>query len=619
MAAVAWQKRAVVALIIYIIYCGFHPLVFAGQGSVAVAADELAERGEQLRRNANASGAAEAFRRALDFQPSNLRALLGLARLSRAELDYSAAVRFVDHALKSHPDSAAALIEYAHIYLAAEDAGRARIFLDRALRLDPQSEAANTGLAEADLLDRNYEPARARLSIWLASNPPSARARTVLARALLELNRIAEAGVQAGRAIELDPYDAEAHHTLAFIKASERNADEARTLARRAVSLDPFNAAARRLFSQYIDGQAGYRQEVSGAALKHYERGREFKRQGRAAEAIGALEAALALEPGYYRALVALSDIRLRQREWMLAARAARAAIEIDPEGAIAHMELSYAHRGRQEQSRIDIGAADFEAAFYAGRAPSGPGLTSEIFPDYTPLAKREQIVIDRAVAPLARFLPALSRKGARHHLLGYDERASDIRGLASIAEGKTFDGRFYASIRGVGGRITVSGIEYIDMAARGGFHTIAHEFAHQVHMIAMEKEERRAISRLFERARREGRVLDYYAAANEYEYFAQGYEAYVSERKRPSAGVTARHTRQELMARDPDLYRFIAVLAGESHAETGRANKASSGYNLTSYATACDYENGVFPCAAVSNSNCCASILELRQFHSTM
>jgi tetratricopeptide (TPR) repeat protein len=608
MAAVARHKRAAVALIIYLASCGFHPSVFAGQSSSAVSADEHAAR-----------GAAEAFLRALDHQPSNLGALLGLARLSRAELDYATAERFVERALKSHPDSAAALAEYAHIYLAAEEAGRARIFLDRALGIDPRSEAAITGLAEAELLDRQYESARARLSTWLEKNPSSARARAVLARALLELNRIAEAGVQAGRAIELDPDDAEAHHTLAFIKASERKADEARRLALRAVALDPYNAAARRLYSQYIDGQKGYRQDVSSAALKHYERGRELKRQGRAVEALAALEAALAIEPRHYRALVALSDVRLRRREWALAAKAASAAIEIDPEGAIAHMELSYAHRGMQEQSRIDIGAADFEASFYTGNAPPGAGLTSEIFPDYTALAKREQAVIDGAVAPLARFLPALSRKGARHHLLDYDERASDIRGLASIAEGKTFDGRFYASIRGIGGRITVSGIEYIDMAARGGFHTIAHEFAHQVHMIAMDKEERRAISRLFERARREGRVLDYYAAANEYEYFAQGYEAYVSERKRPSAGVTARHTRQELMARDPDLYRFIAGLAAESHAGTARSREASSGYNLTSHAAACDYENGVFPCAAVSNSNCCASILELRQFHSTM
>jgi hypothetical protein len=80
-----------------------------------------------------------------------------------------------------------------------------------------------------------------------------------------------------------------------------------------------------------------------------------------------------------------------------------------------------------------------------------------------------------------------------------------------------------------------------------------------------MSKEEVAAIRHLYEKARREGRMLDYYAAANEYEYFAQGYEAFVSERKRPSAGVTARHTRSELAGRDPELYRFLMRIAARA------------------------------------------------------
>jgi hypothetical protein len=59
--------------------------------------------------------------------------------------------------------------------------------------------------------------------------------------------------------------------------------------------------------------------------------------------------------------------------------------------------------------------------------------------------------------------------------------------------------------------------------------------------------------------------VLDNYAEANEHEYFAQGYEAFISERKRPSAGITGRHTNQELLRRDPDLYRFLVRLTGRS------------------------------------------------------
>jgi len=283
---------------------------------------------------------------------------------------------------------------------------------------------------------------------------------------------------------------------------------------------------------------------------------------------VAEFEAALRLEPRYYRALIALGDVWLRQGDYERAAAAAAMATAVDADGAVAHLELSYANRGLQERARIQIGAEDFAAEFYRWVRPPAYRLTSEIFPDYRSLTREQQIVIDATVAPLAGFLPRLARKGARHYLLSYDDRVGDLGEFGDVTEEKTFDGRYYASIRGVGGRTTVSGIEYIEIAASGGFNTIAHEFAHQVHMTALGKEDARAIHRLYERALREGRVLDYYAAANEYEYFAQGYEAYVSERKRPSASLTARHSNRELLLRDPELYRFFRRITKKAGAE---------------------------------------------------
>jgi hypothetical protein len=168
-------------------------------------------------------------------------------------------------------------------------------------------------------------------------------------------------------------------------------------------------------------------------------------------------------------------------------------------------------------------------------------------------------------------YLLKLAARKARHYLLAFDQRPGDLHGFADVAGQKTFDGRYYSSIRGIGGRVALSGIEYLDQAAFGGFNTIAHEFAHQVHIAALGKREVNEIRRIYERARREGRALDYYAAANEDEYFAQGYEAFISERKRPSAGVTGRHTRQELW-RDPELYKFLVKLTGKPQRESARA-----------------------------------------------
>lgn len=524
---------------------------------------ETLKRGEEMRRKWNLEAADAAFREAASLDPASLEALLGLARVSRARLDYPRAINFLNQAASEHRDSPELLIEFGSIYLAAEESERARGYFEKALQISPANASAIVGRAGVHLLERNYDKATTTLRDLLLREPKNDAAHAMLARVLLESTRNAEAAEEARRAIALDSYNAEALNTLACVKSIERNADEARPLAWRVVSLDSFNIGARRLLSQYLDGQAGYEQKVSEQARAHYQRGRSMKREGHLSTAIAEFEAALDVEPKYYRALIGLADLRLRQGDYESAASAATRAIAVDPEGSSAHLELSCAYRGINERARIEIGAVDFAALFYSRSAPAAYAATREIFPNYALLNRKQQMVIDYSVAPLISFLPKLSHRKARHYLLPLDERPSELSGFTDVGNEKTFDGRYYASIRGVGGRIAVSGIEYLDQAARGGFNTIAHEFAHQIHISALSKNEVKLIRELHNRARREGRVLDYYAEANEYEYFAQGYEAFISVLKRPSAGVTARHTNHELSARDPELYRFLMKLCG--------------------------------------------------------
>jgi tetratricopeptide (TPR) repeat protein len=536
-------------------------LVRAQSDSSARLARETAERAEQLRRRWNLSQAETAFRQAARLDPASQEAAIGLARIARARFDYAEALRLLDRAARSHPASSEILTEYGAVYLAVEEPRRARSYFDKAARLGPEATAIQLGRAGVDLLERDYRSSEARLRRLIADNPQSASAHAMLARVLLENNDARESERSAEAAIALEPFDTDALYTLAFAKATERKTKEVRALAERIVALDPLNAGARRLLSQYLDGRAGLEQKVVEPARAHFERGRGLKQEGRTNEALSEFEAALAIEPRYYRALVAVGDVWLREGDYERSATAARLAIGVDPSCARAHLELSYAHYGMQERARIEVGATDFEKLFYDEAAPPALSLTAEIFPNYKSLGRRQQVVIDRAVAPLAQFLPRLAQAGARHYLLQFDQGVSDLGEFNDVSDEKTFDGRYYASIRGVGGRITVSGLEYIEIAARGGFHTIAHEFAHQVHIAALGKEDAQTVRRLYERAKREGRLLDYYAAANEYEYFAQGYEAFISKRKRPSAGVTARHTNQELMALDPELHKFFARL----------------------------------------------------------
>ena len=590
-------------VLVLLAHAGAMPVALArtnrlhGDSPERLASDAL-RRGEALRRAWNIEGAEAAFREAATLQPESLEAVLGLARVARAKIEYARALGLLEKADSEHPNSVAVLVEFGSIYLAAEDPELARRYFERALRISAADAPATVGLAGVDLLERGFQRAIQSLRHCLGREPQNSAARAMLARALLEINKESEAAEEAGRAVALDAYNVEALYVLANVKSRERKADESRSLARRVLSLDPLNFSARRMLSQYLDGQVGYEQRVSEQARMRYASARWLRQEGELTRAVTELEAALRIEPRYYRALIALADIWLRQGDYERAADSAKLATTVDPDGAIAHFELSCAYRGVNERARVEIGAVDFGALYYEQPAPAAYALTREIFPEYGSLIRRQQVVIDAAVEPLAMFLPRLARRKARHYLLAFDQRPSDLHGFADVVGEKTFDGRYYASLRGVGGRVTVSGVEHLEQAALGGFNTIAHEFAHQVHIAAFGKGEVKEIRRLYERARVEGRTLDYYAAANEHEYFAQGYEAYISNRKRPSAGVTGRHTRQELSSRDPELYRFLARVTGKSTAINGALglNRAADFDCLTRIMVRATMQAALFP-----------------------
>ena len=526
-------------------------------------------RGEELRRTGSLDAADAAFRIAERLDPANLDAAIGLARVARARFKYAYALTMLDKAAFTHLNSPSLLAEYGTLYLASEQPQKSRQYFETALRFSPFDVPANIGLAAVELHDRQYQSAVARLRQCLERAPRNSSARSMLARVLLEMNKVDEAAEQARNATELDGYNVDALYLLALVKSIARNREECVLLARRVLSIDPLNFSARRMLAQYLDGRTGYEQQVSAPARLHYSRGNSFRHDGDHSRAVDEFEASLRIEPAYYRALTALADIYLRRRDYDRAAAIAEKAVKLDPNGAIGQFELSCAHRGLNERASIEIGAVDFEAQFFDRPIPVSYAKTREIFANYRSLTRRQQWVIDNAIGPLAAFLPKLASRKARHYLLAFDQQPGDLQGFSDVIGEKTLDGRFYSSIRGIGGLVTASGIEYIDQAAFGGFNTIAHEFAHQVHIAGLGKNEVDEIRRLYDRASREERVLDYYAASDEYEYFAQGYEAYISETKRPSAGITGRHTRRELFLRDPGLYGFLVRLTAKNELRT--------------------------------------------------
>ena len=224
----------------------------------------------------------------------------------------------------------------------------------------------------------------------------------------------------------------------------------------------------------------------------------------------------------------------------------------------MAHRLLSLALRSRRRRFSFLASHPAARALARSIEEPAPGPAAAALFPAYSRLDPVRRRVIDRVVAAWAPYMDRLLARGGRHDLLALGERTTDAPQRASLRGARTADGRYWDSVRGLGGLVSATGVENLDEAARFGFNTLAHEVTHQVHLYAMSPAEQRRIQQLYRQARKEGRCLDYYAATCPAEYFAQGFEAFLSLAKVAGCRRTQGHTRFELRRRDPELERFL-------------------------------------------------------------
>ncbi|MCS6884377.1 MAG: tetratricopeptide repeat protein [Acidobacteriota bacterium] len=544
--------------------------VFSNSGAKTLLTAQLVQKIKQasaLRGRWKLAESEALWREVLAIDEYNVDALLGLAEIERTRLNYQQALSLLnkaDEAARDPYSRAQLLVAYGSLYLTLEEPEKAAEYFAEAHKLLPNYYGAILGKAGVAMLKRDYRLAESLLEYLLKQNASRVDAFIGLARIYLEENKNVLAAHYAQKALEIDRYNVDAMAALCAVRIAEKKPEAVRKIAKSVLELNPYNSGVRRLFSQYLNGRRGYQQRLIPEIQTLLSRAENLKRLGKYADAIEFYKQALSTEPKILRAWLGLAACQLAIEEFAEAAKSAERAIEIDPDSAIAHLQLSLAHSGLHEKARIEAGATDWRQLYLGQKeeyVPEIQGL-AEVFVNYSSLTPEEQKVIRKSVLPLAKYLPELKRKGAKHFLLATDKKLSEITGYESLENRITFDGRYYASVRGVGGLVTVSGIEYLDVSMRGGFNTIAHEFAHQVHTSALSPEICSRIKKLYQNAIKTGKALDYYAASNEWEYFAQGYEAYVSEFKRPSAGVTARHNREELKKLDPDLFALFEELS---------------------------------------------------------
>lgn len=237
-----------------------------------------------------------------------------------------------------------------------------------------------------------------------------------------------------------------------------------------------------------------------------------------------------------------------------------RGVLQHAPDHPVAHRllgETLFAQKTASSMAASDPAFAALAAAMPAADVRALP--VAQFVAGYEKLAPARRRVVDRTAAMFAQQLGKLVAVGGRHDLLRELERTTDAAARASLRGKRTFDGRVWDDVRGVGGVQAATGIEALDEAATFGFDTLAHEVAHQVHYFTFSPLQRARIRSLYNKALADQRCLDYYAASNEAEYFGQGVEAFASLGKRPGSETTHGHTRWELYRVDRDLHDFIA------------------------------------------------------------
>ena len=169
-------------------------------------------------------------------------------------------------------------------------------------------------------------------------------------------------------------------------------------------------------------------------------------------------------------------------------------------------------------------------------------------------------------------YFPILNRGGYPYHIIPLHHTLAETFKDPYFNQSTTFDYRQWMDIRGVGSGAV--GLEYVEKGAYLERNVLLHEFMHLVHTTIMPDKDLRKIRALYISAMKKGKILDYYAANNEHEYFAQIYPAYFSRKAVHPQDFKSMNTVDRLKAIDPDGYHFVdSLVKVENQFSKGNSN----------------------------------------------
>ncbi|HEY1130812.1 MAG TPA: tetratricopeptide repeat protein [Roseateles sp.] len=243
-------------------------------------------------------------------------------------------------------------------------------------------------------------------------------------------------------------------------------------------------------------------------------------------------------------------------------ADAARAAC---PGYGRAHAVL--AKVAESERLAVNVHRAAAEARFAATPMPEVPQIEQYVV-NWSSLTERHRKRVALSVAPWKAYIPVLVAGGASHFIKPLYMRLSETPGASGMRDTRIdYDSRLWDDVRGMGGHMTVTGIEDVERSIAWGYNTVLHELSHQVHGV-MTDAQKREIQELYRQAKtRDAQTgqafLSRYAGGSIWEYFAEG--ANSQDTPRRDAYDQREIVRERLVAMDPALQALVLRFTAQS------------------------------------------------------
>lgn len=189
--------------------------------------------------------AREAFERALEIEPNNVEARIGIAELNLADDRRERAVDAYLEVLDVDPGSRPALLSLAVLYDNLGDRDSASRYLSMALDYYPRDELVQEFAGDFFLSMEELEAARNRAETAVTLNPEYGRGWDLLARVALQQEDIERARAAARELVDLQPEMSRSWYLLGLSERASGSYEDAVESLERATELDPDDEVSR--------------------------------------------------------------------------------------------------------------------------------------------------------------------------------------------------------------------------------------------------------------------------------------------------------------------------------------------------------------------------------------